>query len=255
MIYLKYDNYIFDLDGTLLDTLADLREADNYALEKHGLPVLSLVKVREYIGSGIRNLMLKSVYGPGFVSKFGDVKDFSGSVITGDGCHAYAEAGGRIYSFPVDADEFEELLEEFRGYYNEHVNVHTVPYEGMTGLLRELHAAGRGIGVVSNKYDSAVKELCGAHFGETVHIAIGQRKGIAKKPDPASVFEMMELMGAKKENTVYIGDSEVDIRTAENAGLDCVICSWGFRDRSVLEKAGAEVIADNIDELRGILQL
>lgn len=225
---MKYDTAIFDLDGTLLDTLEDLAAADNYALAQYGLPQLDLDTVRRYIGRGVRNLMMKSVYGLAFEERFG--KD------------------------PVDAETFEAIFRCYRRYYSEHVNDRTHTYEGIPELVEKLRREGCRLAVLSNKYDQAVKDLMQAHFGDVFEVVLGQREGVPKKPDPAAVHEIMERLGAVPERTVYIGDSDVDVKTAKNAGTGSIICLWGFRGREELLEAGAEVLAEKPEDIWTFMQ-
>lgn len=224
---MKYDTVIFDLDGTLLNTLDDLAAADNHALAEFGLPLLDTDTVRQYIGRGVRNLMKKSVYGPDFEERFG--KD------------------------PVDGETFERIFQSYRSYYSEHVNDRTAPYPGIPELVDRLKEEGCRLAVLSNKYDEAVKKLIEAHFGDRFEIVLGQRDGVPKKPDPTAVREIMEQLGSKPERTVYVGDSDVDVRTAVNAGTGSIICTWGFRSREELTEAGAEVFAETPDDILSII--
>ena len=210
---MKYNTVIFDLDGTLLDTLEDLMNAANHALGTFQLPAVNLEQMRRYIGNGVRNLMLRCVYGMEFTEIFGDVKNAPEDAM------------------PVPADVFEEILSAFMEYYRQHLNVFTKPYPGIPELLKQLKAAGCRMGMVSNKFDAATKELCREHFGDDLEIVFGQREGVPKKPAPDAVFEVMEHLGAEPSRTVYVGDSAVDLKTARNAGLDGILCSWGFTGR------------------------
>ena len=199
---------IFDLDGTLLNTLDDLTDAVNWSLEKFGFPARSLAEVRSFVGNGLRNLMTQAVP---------------------DG-----EAN------PV----FEELFEFFREYYKEHCNIKTAPYEGIMELMKELHGRNIQMAIVSNKIDSSVKELNKIHFGEFVEVAIGEREGIGRKPEPDSLNEAIHLLGVDKEHVVYVGDSDVDILTAQNAEVRCISVTWGFRDEVFLAEHGAGIVID-----------
>ena len=204
---------IFDLDGTLLNTLYDLTDAVNWALEKYGQPKRSLEEVRSFVGNGLRNLMLQAV-------PEGDEN-------------------------PV----FESLFEFFREYYKDHCNIKTVPYEGIIELMKELKGRGVKMAIVSNKIDAGVKELNAIHFAEYVDVAIGEREGISRKPEPDSVNEAIRILGVNKEHAVYVGDSDVDIQTAENAEIRCICVSWGFRDEAFLMEHGAGIMIDRPLEL------
>lgn len=200
-----YSVYIFDLDGTLLDTLGDLAAAVNYALRKYGLSEHSIDDVRSFVGNGVRVLMQRAV--------------------------PEGEAN------PL----FEEVLAAFRSYYLEHSLDTTCPYDGIPELLAELRRRGCHTAVVSNKFDAATKELCRYFFADTIEVAVGEHEaeGIRKKPAPDTVEEALRQLGVTKEGAVYVGDSDVDILTAHNAGLPCISVLWGFRSREFLQANGA----------------
>lgn len=204
---------IFDLDGTLLNTLYDLTDSVNWALEKYGQPTRSIEEVRAFVGNGLRNLMRRAV------------------------------PNGE--ENPV----FEDLFEFFREYYKSHCNIKTAPYEGIMELMKELKGRGIQMAIVSNKIDAGVKELNAIYFAEYVDVALGEREGIERKPAPDSVNEAIRLLGVNKENTVYVGDSDVDIQTAKNAEIRCVSVSWGFRDEAFLMEHGAGIMIDRPLEL------
>ena len=209
----KIQAVVFDLDGTLLNTLDDLTDSVNWALEKYGFPVRSLAEIRSFVGNGLRNLISKAV--------------------------------------PTGADGpvVEELFEEFREYYKAHCAIKTAPYEGVMELLKELHTKGVKMAIVSNKIDSGVKELNAVHFAEYIEVAIGEREGVGRKPAPDSLNEAIALLGVEKDNTIYVGDSDVDILTAKNAEVGCVSVTWGFRDAEFLMQHGAECMIDQPLEL------
>lgn len=206
---------IFDLDGTLLDTLEDLTDAVNVALEKYGLPLRSIEEVRSFVGNGLRNLMTKAVL------------------------------EGEAYP------QFEELFEFFRDYYKKNCNHKTVPYEGIIELMKELKGRGIQMAIVSNKIDAGVKELNEKFFAEYVEreLAIGEREGMRRKPAPDSIFEILNQLQVEPEHALYVGDSEVDILTAENADVRCVSVSWGFREEDFLMEQGASVVINRPLEL------
>jgi phosphoglycolate phosphatase len=203
-----YDTYIFDLDGTLLDTLDDLTTATNYALHSCGLPVHSRDDVRSFVGNGVRRLMERAV------------------------------PGGN--SHPL----FEHILDTFRQYYLEHSLDRTRPYDGIPALLTTLRQQGRHVAVVSNKFCTATQELCHHFFADTVEVAIGENEaeGIRKKPAPDTVIEALRQLGSASGRSVYVGDSDVDLLTAHNAGLPCISVLWGFRDRDFLLANGATTL-------------
>lgn len=203
---------VFDLDGTLLDTLDDLTNAVNYVLRAHSYPEISRDKVRGYLGNGARELIKK----------------------------ALPES--------VEGALFEEYLAEYVEYYGKHSRIETKPYEGVPELLRELKANGISVAVVSNKPDAAVRSLCLEYFGELVDFSVGDKEDIRRKPAADPVFYALKSIGC--DRAVFVGDSEVDIETAANAGLPCISLTWGFRDRDMLEKNGATVFADDAETLR-----
>lgn len=213
----RYQLIIFDLDGTILDTLEDLMISLNDALWKNGFPKRSLSEVRRFVGNGIGMLIRRAV--------------------------------------PQDASQaaIDAVQADFTAHYKEHCADHTRPYDGITELMQALHDAGCGIAVVSNKADYAVQDLCRQYFPGLIDIAIGEKEGIRRKPEPDSVLEVIRQMGFSKEHTVYIGDSEVDIRTAESACIDAIIVEWGFRDRAFLMEQGAMQLAATPKELEHLL--
>lgn len=210
---MKYTTIIWDLDGTLLDTLQDLAEATNHALRTFGMPERTLDEIRRFVGNGVRTLM----------------------------CRAIPEG---------DANpRFEECFAEFRRYYVAHCQDHTGLYPGIRETLDELHRRGIRMAVVSNKLQAGVTELHEAWFPDTIEVAIGERPEMKRKPAPDMVFEALRLMGVQPQEAVYVGDSEVDVQTARNASLPCISVLWGFRDRETLIKAGAEHLIENPTEI------
>ena len=210
-----YSTYIFDLDGTLLDTLADLASSVNFALRTHGLPEHSLDDVRRFVGNGVRKLMERAVP---------------------DG---------------TDNPLFEAAFATFRQHYMAHSLDTTRPYEGIPETLAALKARGCHLAVVSNKMMAATQALCTHFFPDTIDVAIGEDEaaGICKKPAPDTVIAALKALGVGKEQTVYVGDSDVDIQTARNAGLPCISVLWGFRSRDFLQQNGAETFISTPSEL------
>lgn len=212
------DTILFDLDGTLLNTLEDLADGVNHALRKMNFPERSLEEVRQFVGNGVAMLIKRAVP---------------------DG---------------TSEELANTCLQYNKEYYSTHVNEKTRPYEGILPLLKELKAKGYKVGVVSNKYDSAVKALCRLYFSDYVEIAVGNRTGVPTKPAPDCVYSAMEELGSSPGRTVFVGDSDVDVRTAHNAGLPCIGVSWGFRGRAFLEQAGADRIIDSPKELLSLIE-
>lgn len=214
---MHYTSVLFDLDGTLLDTLGDLTAAMNRTLTRHGLPERTRQQMRAALGNGARQLMELSV-----------------------------PAG-------TDGALFETLLAEYNADYAAHCRIETAPYPGVDALLRQLHTQGRKLAIVSNKPDEAVRALRAEFFADTVPIAVGEKQGIRRKPAPDTLLAALAQLGAERTSTVYVGDSEVDIATARAAGLPCISVLWGFRDRDLLEQAGAQQFAADTGELAGLL--
>ena len=206
---MHYTSVLFDLDGTLLDTLGDLTAAMNRTLTRHGLPERTRQQMRAALGNGARRLMELSV-----------------------------PAG-------TDGALFETLLAEYNADYAAHCRIETAPYPGVDALLRQLHAQGRKLAIV--------RALRAEFFADTVPIAVGEKTGIRRKPAPDTLLAAMAQLGAERTSTVYVGDSEVDIATARAAGLPCISVLWGFRDRDVLEQAGAQQFAADTGELAKLL--
>lgn len=204
---MKYTNIIWDLDGTLMDTLQDLAEATNFALRNSGMPERTTEEIRRFVGNGVRKLIIRAV--------------------------PYGEENPR----------FEEVFAKFREYYLQHCRDHTDLYPGIADTLQKLHRKGCRMAVVSNKLQEGVTELCNEYFKDTITVAIGERPNVRRKPAPDMVHIAMRELGCTEENTVYVGDSDVDIMTARNAGLPCISVLWGFRDKEFLKANGAENFA------------
>jgi len=209
----QYSTYIFDLDGTLLDTLSDLREATNYALRRNGMPERTIEEVRCFVGNGVRLLIERAV----------------------------AEN--------ATAEQTDRVFEDFRQYYLVHSMDTTAPYDGIIPMLAELSRRGKRMAVVSNKLHEATNELVSHFFGQYISVAIGESKGVRRKPAPDTVEEALRCLGVDKENAVYVGDSDVDFMTARNSGLPCISVLWGFRDRDFLASIGADRFIEKPEEL------
>ena len=210
-----YNTYIFDLDGTLLDTLTDLAASVNYALRTHGMPEHSIDDVRRFVGNGVRKLMERAI------------------------------PNGEANS------DFEATFATFREHYMHHSLDTTRPYPGIPEALAELRAKGCRLAVVSNKMMAATVELCRHFFSDTIEVAIGEHEaeGIRKKPAPDTVFAALRELGVDKSGAVYVGDSDVDVQTAANSGLPCISVLWGFRDRDFLIQHGAKTFISAPSEL------
>ena len=215
---MKYKYVIWDLDGTLLNTIEDLHASVNYALEKYGQPLKTLKETTRNVGNGIRLLISRSLEG--------------------------GEENPLI----------EEVFSAFKAHYAENCLNLTRPYDKIPEILQTLKASGVKMAVVSNKIDFAVKDLRDRFF-PWLDVAMGEQSGIARKPDPAMVYLAMEELGATAAETVFIGDSEVDVVTAQNAGLDCIAVLWGFREKEELEAVGGKTFAESADELSALLGL
>ena len=210
---MRYDTVVFDLDGTLLNTLEDLKNATNYALQAHGYPPRSLEEVRKFVGNGVRKLL------------------------------------ERALPERIAGEEFEQLFSTFKNYYAVHCEDTTCVYDGVLEMLGQFREAGYRIAIVSNKLDSAVKELNQTYFKDYVQAAIGEKESVRRKPAPDMVYAALKELGSQPGQAVYVGDSDVDIQTAANAGLDCVSVSWGFRSVEFLKEHGAAFIADTPEEV------
>jgi len=212
---MTYTTYIFDLDGTLLDTLADLAASVNHALRTHGMPEHTINDVRRFVGNGVRKLMESAVP---------------------DG---------------ASNPDFEAAFATFRQHYMAHSLDTTRPYDGIPETLDALKAKGCHLAVVSNKMMAATQDLCRHFFPDTIEVAIGENEaeGIRKKPAPDTVIAALRQLGVGQERAVYVGDSDVDLETARNSGLPCISVLWGFRDRDFLLQHGAETFISAPSEL------
>ena len=199
---------IFDLDGTLLNTLEDLCDAVNVALKTNDMPERTLEEVRQFVGNGVRTLMVRAVP---------------------DG---------------EDNPLFEKTFSDFKEYYEVHCKDKTGPYRGIVELMEVLHSREIKMAIVSNKIDSAVKELNDFYFSEYTEVAIGEMEGVARKPAPDTALKALKELDVPAERAIYVGDSDVDIQTAKNAGIECVSVTWGFRDRTFLLEHGATKLID-----------
>lgn len=210
---MKYDLVIFDLDGTTLNTLEDLASACNAALAGNGFPTHDLEKIRLSVGSGVSRLIRLTL-----------------PENAGDGVHA-------------------KVLADFKAYYAAHLDVKTAPYPGVIPMLEAMQATGVHAAVNSNKFNSAVQSLCAAHFGPLIELALGECESVPKKPDPTGVQQIIAHFHASPRRTLYVGDSDVDLKTAQNAGVDFAWVSWGFRSREELAGLAISRAFDSADAL------
>lgn len=214
---MKKQLIIFDLDGTILNTLEDLADSVNYVLVSNQLPTRTIEEIRRFVGNGIRKLI------------------------------------EQVVPEECQEDIVDKVFADFGEHYKEHCADKTRPYEGILKLLSELQAKGYHLAVVSNKADFAVQELCETYFQGKFEYVVGERKEIRRKPYPDSVLKVLDKLQVKKENAVYVGDSEVDIETAKNAGIDMICVEWGFRDQEYLIKQGAENFIASPEEIYSYL--
>lgn len=211
------DTIVFDLDGTLLNTLEDLKDSVNYALKRQGFPLRSLEEIRSFVGNGIRLLMERAV------------------------------------PQNIDSETFEVCFKDFNDYYKIHMEDKTAPYEGINNMLTNIKKAGFKTTIVTNKIDYAAQDLCKRMFGKNIDFVVGSSDDRPNKPAPDGVYYALEKLDSKIENTVFVGDADTDILTAKNAGLISIGVLWGFRDREVIEKAGAEYIVESVKDLEKLL--
>jgi phosphoglycolate phosphatase len=215
---MRYKAVVFDLDGTLLNTLSDLCDSVNHVMRSFSFPEQTLEQTKSKIGDGIKMLIERSV------------------------------PGGSENPF------FEEAFLKFKDYYTAHSNIKTAPFDGILELIDELKSRKIHLAVVSNKNDAAVKLLCKEYFGDVFEAVIGETPQGRRTPAPDSVFAAIDLMGLDKSDCVYVGDSQVDVATAKNAGIDLIAVTWGFRDKEILKKAGAAVFAESPQDILDFIE-
>ena len=204
---------VFDLDGTLLDTLEDLKDSVNAALTEYGLPERTIEEVRAFVGNGIRNLIIRSV------------------------------PGGETHP------DFENVFDFFKQHYRANCANKTVPYEGIMELIEALSSRGIAMAIVSNKFDAGVKVLNEKFFAQYISVALGELPGVKRKPDPKTVVMALQQLGVAPADAIYVGDSDVDVQTANNCEMPCLSVTWGFRDRAFLLEHGATLLYDTPDAL------
>ena len=212
-----YKLAVFDMDGTILDTLEDLKDSTNYALEKCGYPTRTYDEVRRFVGNGIRKLIERAV------------------------------------PEGLNVEQIDRVHEVFTEHYKVHCADKTKAYDGIKPLLEKLRASGVKTAVVSNKADYGVQELCKEYFDGLFDYAVGEREGIRRKPAPDAVNEALRVLGMSKSEAVYIGDSDVDFETAKNAELPCISVLWGFRDEEFLREKGATLFVHDPAEIYDII--
>lgn len=198
------DTIIFDLDGTLLNTLDDLTDSVNHALSHSGFPLRTIEEIRGFVGNGVARLIERAIP---------------------DG---------------KDNPLYEETLNIFKEHYEIHCKDKTRPYDGVIPMLDEFCEKGYKLGIVSNKFDTAVKELSKLYFGDRILSSIGESEQVRKKPAPDTAYQALKELASSKENSIYVGDSDVDLATAANVPMRCISVTWGFRTRSQLIDAGAD---------------
>lgn len=209
----KYKTILFDMDGTVLDTLEDLKDAVNYVLRAYGEPEHDIEAIRRFVGNGMKMLMTRAI------------------------------PGGQ------QNPTFEKQFKEYQEYYPPHSRIKTKPYDGIVEFMEECKRQGVKVGIVSNKQQPAVTELAEYYFPGLIQAAIGDGEGRRVKPAKDAPMEALKRLDADAETTLYVGDSDVDGETAQNAGLDCVLVTWGFRGKDVLEKYEHVAIIDSPKEL------
>lgn len=214
---MKYKAVIFDLDGTLLDTLDDIADGVNYALTAFGYPTRTVDEVRRFVGNGAVKLL------------------------------------ERALPESVDAQTFARFYATYDEYYTAHSQIKTAPYPGVLPLLRTLREHDIHTAVFSNKQDNAVRPLCASYFGDLLDYATGPTEDVPKKPDPQGLFFIANALHTKPQKILYVGDSETDVLTARHAGFDCVTVLWGFRDKQTLMQAGAVRFAETVQELQNYI--
>lgn len=212
---MKTEAIIFDLDGTLLNTLEDLADSTNFALDKLSYPPHSTEEIKSFVGNGVAKLIERAI------------------------------PNGR------KNPDFDKCLNIFKKHYSQNMYNKTRPYDNIINLLTELKNKNYKLAVVSNKFDSAVKELCEKYFPDLIDIAIGENEamGIKKKPAPDTVLQVLDILKIDSLQAIYVGDSDVDIMTAKNSNMRCISVTWGFRDREFLIKNNAEIIIDKPKEI------
>ena len=248
---------IFDMDGTILDTLEDLTDSTNYALKKNGLKERSIDEVRSFVGNGIRKLIERAV---GNVREDnienGTVKNINNNVDNNIENGAAKNINNNVdnnidgsVNDNIDTGIIDKVFEDFKEYYAKNCAIKTKPYDGIIEIVKELKEKGIYTAVVSNKADFAVQSLCVDYFDNIFDYAVGEKEGIKCKPCPDGVMDVLNRFSIEKENAVYVGDSDVDFMTAKNSGLEFIGVTYGFRTREFLENLGSRNLADSPREI------
>ncbi len=214
---MKYKAVVFDLDGTILDTLGDLRDSVNFALKENNLPARTTQEVRAFVGNGIRLLIERAV------------------------------------PENTPTETVDKCFNDFKAYYKDNSAILTKPYNGIYELLTRLKNAGVKLAVVSNKADFAVQALVEKYFSGFFDFSVGEKENVKRKPAPDSVLCALDYLNVSKSEAIYIGDSEVDIETAENADIPCIAVLWGFRDKNLLQSLSPDYIVSEPSEIDGII--
>lgn len=214
---MKYQAVLFDMDGTVLDTLDDLCDSINHSLAEFSLPPVSREHVRQCLGNGAAFLV-------------------SHSIPTGSS----PELEANVLAF-------------YKPWYDAHCLIKTAPYEGILPMMQSLKEQGLRLAIISNKPDRAVQELSDAFFPGLLELSVGESPSVRRKPAPDTVLTAASQIGLSVDQCVYVGDSEVDLETARNAGMDCISVTWGFRDEAQLIEAGASVLVRTPEELESLL--
>ena len=214
---MRYKAVLFDMDGTVLDTLSDLTDAVNHTLRLFNMPERTKAECASMLGNGAAYLI----------------------------SHAVPEG--------TPDSKVKEVLEVYAPYYDSHCRIKTAPYDGIVALMQKLRAQGCRLAVISNKQDSAVKPLAQSYFPGLLEIAVGESATVRRKPNPDAVLSALRQLGVEREDAVYVGDTEVDVATARNAGLDIAAVTWGFRTHAQVAETGAENVFDTVEELEKFL--
>ena len=215
---MKYTTIVFDCDGTLLDTATDLANAVNHVLRTHNFPEKSLAEVKAALGNAVTYLMRQCL--PSSVAD----------------------------------DELAPYIEEFKAYYGEHLKDTTAPYPGILDMLDALREKGYKLAIVSNKIQEGVTPLNKEYFGDRLPVAIGERPGLQRKPAPDMILQALKELDSTQSESIYIGDSEVDVATAKNSGLLCIGVTWGFRDEQLHKDLGVKHIARKSEDIVTIIE-